>query len=307
LCKNSESLSKRIRIGTRGSQLALWQANYVKSQLEAHNYPVELVIIKTQGDLVQHLSLDKLEGKGFFTSELEEALGQNQIDLAVHSMKDLPTESPGQLMIGGVSERENPADWLIIRKDRMDPAGTFKLRRNAVVGTSSNRRKAQILHFRPDVTVLDIRGNVPTRLKKVENGEVDAALLAAAGLLRIQADLASYLVVRLHPREFIPAPAQGVLAYQIRRDDEEILKIVRKHLHSADTATITNVERKILRLLQGGCHLPLGAYCECDNMGYFHAWTAYASDLNEPLRHFSLSYSTVDGLAEAIVDHYMKN
>ncbi len=306
LCKNSESLSKRIRIGTRGSKLALWQANFVKSSLEAKNLAVDLVVIKTQGDLIQNLSFDKLEGKGFFTSELEEALCQKKIDLAVHSMKDLPTESDEKVMIGGVSVREDPSDWLIIHKDHMDASRTFSLKENAVVGTSSNRRRAQILHFRSDISISEIRGNVPTRLKKVELGEVDAVLLAAAGLIRIDADLKQFKVVKLHPREFIPAPAQGVLAYQIRRDDQEILELVREHLHHSDTATITNVERKILQLLKGGCHLPLGAYCEQDIMGYFHVWTAYSENLHTPVKHFNLSYSTVDGLAEAIVDHYLK-
>lgn len=300
-------MSNRIRIGTRGSKLALWQANFVKAELEKYGIIAELEIIKTQGDIIQDLSFDKLEGKGFFTSELEEALSNGRVDLAVHSMKDLPTDSPEGLMIAGVSKRENPADWLIINQNAVDETQALSLKNEAVVGTSSNRRKAQIKYLRNDVTIKDIRGNVPTRLNKVASGEVDAALLAAAGLLRIEAPLDQFKVVKLHPREFVPAPAQGVLAYQTRRNDENTLEIVRETLHSPETAKATNVERKILKLLQGGCHLPLGAYCEIDKMGYYHVYTAYAEQLDRPLRHFNLSYSTIDGLAEAIVEHFTNN
>ena len=307
LCKNNQSLTKRIRIGTRGSKLALWQANFVKSQLESQGIEVILEVITTQGDTTQDLSLDKLEGKGFFTSELEDALTQEWIDLAVHSMKDLPTESSDALMIAGVSIREDPADWIVIHKDRVAASQLFSLPLNARIGTSSNRRKAQIRHFREDIETVDIRGNVPTRLRKVEEGVVDAAILAAAGIKRIQADLDPFRVVKMHPREFIPAPAQGVLAYQIRRRDTSLSEIVRSHLHYQATANVTNVERKILNLLQGGCHLPLGAYCEQDNLGYYHVWTAFADTPDRPLRHYNLSYSTSDGLAEAIVEHYLKN
>lgn len=300
-------MSKRIRIGTRGSKLALWQANFVKETLEGSGFEAELNIIKTKGDLVQTLSFDKLEGKGFFTSELEEALSTGTVDLAVHSMKDLPTDSHQALMIAGVSQRENPSDWLIIRAQAVDRSKPLNLKTGAVIGTSSNRRKAQIKYLRDDIATFDIRGNVPTRLEKVASGEVDAAILAAAGLIRLDLDLSTFELVKLHPREFVPAPAQGVLAFQIRRDDQSMLGIVRDNLHHPDTLKRTNVERKILKLLQGGCHLPLGAYCELDQMGYYHVYTAYASDLDKPLRHYNLSYSTTDGLAEAIVNHYIKS
>lgn len=298
-------MSKRIRIGTRGSQLALWQANFVKDKLEQLGIETSLEILKTQGDVKQNLSLEKLEGKGFFTTELEEALCADTIDLAVHSMKDLPTQSSDALMVAGVSAREDPADWLIIHKDSTEEGQVLKLKQGAIVGTSSNRRKAQLNFIRPDVSIKDIRGNVPTRVKKIASGEIDAVILAAAGLLRLGLDLAPYYVVKLHPREFVPAPAQGVLAYQVRRDNTYILDVIRKHLHHADVARITNVERKILKLLEGGCHLPLGAYCTEDTLGNFHVWTAYAPSLSEPLRHFKLSYSTTEGLAEAVVKHYL--
>jgi hydroxymethylbilane synthase len=297
-------LSKRIRIGTRGSQLALWQANFVKDNLEDLGIETSLEILKTQGDVMQNLSLEKLEGKGFFTTELEEALLLGNIDLAVHSMKDLPIQSNDELMVAGVSARENPADWLIIRRDCIEESGVLKLKKGAIVGTSSNRRKAQLQFIRPDVSTKDIRGNVPTRVGKLKSGEVDAVILAAAGLIRLGIDLSAHYLVKLHPREFVPAPAQGVLAYQARKDDTFVVDVIRKHLHHTEVARVTNVERKILMLLQGGCHLPLGAYCTEDVLGNFHVWAAFAPTLSEPIKHFKLSYSTTEGLAEAVVNHY---
>ncbi len=293
-------MSKRITIGTRGSKLALWQANFVKDSLLSEGYEVEIEIIKTKGDAIQHLSFDKIEGKGFFTKELEDALLNNTIDLAVHSMKDLPTAMDDRLMIAGVSDRANPADWLIVRKEKLEKDKILKLREGAQVGTSSNRRKALLKHLRPDLQTKDLRGNVPTRLKKLTDGDSDAIVLAAAGLQRLEIDLSEFEVVKLHPREFVPAPAQGVLAYQINRDNARVRQAVQK-IHHPEVARSTNVERTILKLLEGGCHLPLGAYCERDLMGYYHVWSAYAESVEEPLRNTFLSYNTTDGLAEAIV------
>ncbi|MBC7862964.1 MAG: hydroxymethylbilane synthase, partial [Bacteroidia bacterium] len=162
---------KKIIIGTRGSELALWQANYTKELLEKNGHTVELKIISTQGDRTQqwNTSFEKLEGKGFFTKELEEALLKKEIDLAVHSHKDLPTENPDGLIIAGVSEREDPAELLLIRKECVDETQKFNLKQNAIVGTSSSRRKSQLLAFRPDVELKDLRGNVPTRIEKLRN------------------------------------------------------------------------------------------------------------------------------------------
>jgi len=305
LCaKIVESLSNRIKIGTRGSELALWQANFVKKQLEELGQEVEIKIIKTQGDQIQHLSLDKLEGKGFFTSELEDALQKNEVDLAVHSMKDLPTESSEGLVIAGVSDRENPADWLIIHKSKVDASQPLQITAGAVVGTSSNRRKSLLKHIRPDVVTKDIRGNVPGRVKKVFDREVDGVVLAAAGLIRINLDLSEYHVVKLHPREFTPAPAQAVLAYQTNRNNSKLVELIRKHLHNSAVAKRTNVERKLLKLMGGGCHLPLGAYCEEDALGYYHLYSTFAVGPSDPLLRVNLSYSTVDGLAEAVAAKY---
>ena len=169
-------------IGTRGSDLALWQANYVKGLLEEIGQACEIKIIKTQGDAQQELSLDKLEGKGFFTKEIEEALLREETDIAVHSHKDLPTESPAGLTIGAVSEREDPSELLLIHKNGFDTKQKFTLKKNARVGTSSARRKSQLLAFRADVQISDLRGNVPTRIKKLQSGEYDAILIASAGV-----------------------------------------------------------------------------------------------------------------------------
>ena len=282
--------------------MALWQAEQTSKQLEELGVPSEIMIIKTKGDQIQHLSFDKLEGKGFFTSELEEALLEEKIDLAVHSMKDLPTQMNDQLVIAGVSQRANPADWLIINRSASDLGQTLKLKVGAIVGTSSARRKCQLLSIRKDLVLKDIRGNVPTRLQKLADHQFDAIMLAAAGLIRLEIDLEQFIVVKLHPREFVPAPAQGVLAYQTRIDDMHVRNILTK-LHHAEVAQLTNVERSVLKLFDGGCHLPLGVYCEGDVLGNFHVWAAYASDIVSPIKRSKLSYNTTKGLAEGIFEN----
>ncbi len=250
-------------IGTRGSDLALWQARHVQTLLEEIGLASELKIIKTQGDEVQNLSFDKLEGKGFFTKEIEEALIQGITDIAVHSHKDLPTESVPGLLIVAVSEREDPSELLLILKDKVDPKRKFQLRKNALVGTSSNRRKAQFLAFRPDVEIKDLRGNVPTRIGKLRDGQYDAILIAAAGVERLGLDLEDLHIERLDPREFIPAPAQGVLAIQIRSADTD-LQLSLKKLHNTESAVLTGIEREILHLFKGGCQMPIGVIAEYD-------------------------------------------
>jgi len=292
---------KKITIGTRGSKLALWQAHYTQAELKKHGVEAELKIIKTKGDKIQHLSFDKIEGKGFFTKEIEDSLLRGDIDMAVHSMKDLPTESPEGLCITAVSYRANPADWLVIRRECVDEKAILKLKKDAVVGTSSARRKALMLDFRPDVQLKDIRGNVPTRLAKLQSGNFDAILLAAAGLTRLDIDLSDFEVFKFNPKEFPPAPAQGVLAFQTRIDAKPVRRIL-QHLHDPDVALCTNVERKILNLIGGGCHAPLGAYCERDEMGSYHVWAANAEAWNGAVRFAKHSLGTNHQLAETIVD-----
>lgn len=265
---------RKIRIGSRGSDLALWQANHVKKQLEDLGAEVSITIIKTQGDQIQHLSFDKLEGKGFFTKEIEQALLEESIDLAVHSHKDLETNPPEGLIIAAVSERENPADVLLIHPKAFDPEAFWSLKQDTVVGTSSARRKSQLIGYRPDVTIKDLRGNVPTRLQKLVDGDYDAILLAKAGLDRLKLDLKGMHEVILDPEQFVPAPAQGVLALQIRENDNELFDFMQAMNH-VDIQSQIALERTVLNRLQGGCQLPLGAYCPEEGrllIAFAHEW-----------------------------------
>jgi hydroxymethylbilane synthase len=287
-----------LRIGTRGSKLALWQAEYTRTELAKIGVESELIIIKTQGDLIQHLSFEKMEGKGFFTKEIEDALLRGDVDVAVHSMKDLPTSQPEGLAITAVSYRDNPADWILVRPEAIVEGEIFKFKQGAVVGTSAARRKAQLAHFRPDAVLKDIRGNVPTRLEKLRNGDFDAIFLAAAGVSRLELDLSDLYLVELNPKEFAPAPAQGVLAWQTNREDVATRTIFKK-LHQPEIAARTNVERRVLQLMDGGCQLPLGVYCERDAAGNYHVFAA--CDIEGQMRHCRLSSSTHAGLAERVV------
>lgn len=294
---------KHIRIGSRGSDLALWQANHVKRQLEDLGSTVEIIIIQTQGDAIQDLSFDKLEGKGFFTKEIESALLEKQIDLAVHSHKDLETNPPAGLIISCVSEREDPSDMLLIAKNAIQDGNLWGLKENAIVGTSSSRRKSQMLRFRDDVSIQDLRGNVPTRIQKLRDGKYDAILLAKAGVDRLKIDLSEFEVVVLDPTEFVPAPAQGVLALQIRGEEEELHDFLQKMNHS-DVQKRIAIERKVLNLMDGGCQLPLGVYCDDNDIVYVSfshnweegsSWYEYSSDEN------------LENIAEIIVEDLKSN
>lgn len=290
-------------IGTRGSKLALWQANHIKDRLAAIGIRAELKIIKTQGDIVQHLRLDKLEGKGFFTKELEEELLRQDIDLAVHSHKDLPTQHPAGLVIAAVSEREDPSELLIIHKDRVDVSRRLSLKEHALVGTSSNRRKAQLLALRPDLDFADLRGNVITRVDKLRQRQYDAIVLAKAGISRIEMDLSDFHVEVISPVEMVPAPAQGVLAVQIRDSDSELKEILAA-IHDEATAEEIGVERQVLALFEAGCHAPLGCYCRRTADGGFEVWTSKADTSDEfPDRYYAYA-ETSGGLAERIAQQY---
>lgn len=297
--KSSDILDKSIIIGTRGSKLALWQANHTKDLLAEIGVASTLKIIKTQGDRVQNLSFDKLEGKGFFTKEIEDELLAETIDIAVHSLKDMPTTQPEGLILTALLRRENPADWLVISQSSIDSGKDLSLKANPVIGTSSARRKAQILSFRSDAVIKDIRGNVPTRLRKLEEGQFDAILLAAAGLIRLDIDLSNFKVIKFHPREFIPAPGQGVVAIQSRVGDLSIRRML-KSLHQKDVGICTNVERGVLKMMDGGCHLPLGVYCEIDQQRNFLVHASFAHSMEEPLQNVRLTSSTYAGLADQV-------
>ena len=292
-------MDRKLIIGTRGSELALWQANFVKDRLAENNIAAELKIIKTQGDRILNLSFDKLEGKGFFTKELEEELLAGSIDLAVHSHKDLPTENPPGLIIAAVSEREDPSELLLILKDCVDVHQKLSLKFSATVGTSSNRRKAQLLAHRPDLEITDLRGNVPTRIDKLRDEKYDAIMIAKAGVSRLNIDLSEFHVEEITPVEIIPAPAQGVLAIQVRESDHEIFNALQA-LHHPHVAEELAVERSVLKLFGGGCHLPLGCYCRKDD-GVFQVFTSKAETGDDFPDRLFLQSETTDGLAEKVV------
>ncbi|MBB5396143.1 hydroxymethylbilane synthase [Mucilaginibacter sp. AK015] len=298
-------MDRTVIIGTRGSELALWQANFVKDSLAAINITAELKIIKTQGDRILNLSFDKLEGKGFFTKELEEELLAGTIDIAVHSHKDLPTENPPGLIIAAVSEREDPAELLLILKDCVDVRQKLSVKFGGMVGTSSNRRKAQLLAVRPDLEIEELRGNVPTRIGKLRDEKYDAIMLAKAGVSRLGIDLSEFHVEELTPTEFIPAPAQGVLAIQVRENNAELFEALQA-LHHPEVAEELALERGVLKMFGGGCHLPLGVYCRRDD-GKFQVFTSKAEDADEfPDRYF-IESDTLDGVADKIVSRFAKD
>jgi hydroxymethylbilane synthase len=290
----------KITIGSRGSDLALWQANFVTDALEKLGHTVTLKIIITKGDKIQDLSFDKIEGKGFFTKEIEDALLNNEIDLAVHSHKDLETSQPDGLMIGAVSYRENPTDQLLILKSSVEEGAVLELKENPIVGTSSARRKSQMMRIRPDAKLKDLRGNVPTRINKLRAGDYDAIILATAGIKRLDLDLSDLHCIELDPHEFVPAPAQGVLGLQIRSNDTE-LSTVMAELNHQDVAAAIGVERKVLQLLAGGCQLPLGVYAE-ENHKNWNIHVSYAPDQTSAANVTVYDTYELAGMAEQIVE-----
>jgi hydroxymethylbilane synthase len=292
---------KTIVIGSRGSALALWQANFVKSELENLGCTVQLKIIKTKGDAIQNLSLNKLEGKGFFTKEIEEALLNEQIDLAVHSHKDLETVPPSGLKIACVSERANPADILLILKEAIDENQKWSLKKNATIGTSSARRKSQVLKYRPDTKINDLRGNVPTRIDKLRRGNYDAIILAKAGVDRLELDLSEFLEVILNPTEFVPAPAQGVLGVQIRNEDDELNDILQK-INFPEVQKRIKLERKVLNLLDGGCQLPLGVYCDVAH----NLYVSFADGIKGECTLLKYKIEVFEGMAEKVISDLKK-
>lgn len=248
----------RLRIGSRGSQLALWQANHISALLRERGHQVEIEIIKTTGDKITDVALAKVGTKGMFTKEIEEALAEGRVHLAVHSLKDLPTELSAGFEIAAITKRENPRDVFCSRKY----SGIDDLPRGARVGTSSLRRQAQIKALRPDLEIHPLRGNVDTRLRKLEAGEYDAVILAAAGLNRLgKTDLIKQVI----PADVMcPAAGQGALGIEIRAGDAA----TRDHLaflDDADARAATTCERALLNKLGGGCQVPIGAFAEVRN------------------------------------------
>jgi hydroxymethylbilane synthase len=242
-------------IGSRGSELALWQTNFVKTKLEEF-FPalnLEIKIIKTTGDRLLDVALAKIGDKGLFTRQIETALLNGEIDLAVHSLKDLQTVQPEGLTIGAVSERETPNDVLIAKT----AASIDDLPKGARVATGSLRRKSQLLNYRPDLRIFEIRGNVPTRLKKFEESDLDAMILAFAGVHRLGLD--AYIKQIIPFEIMLPAVGQGVMGVEIRNGDAQLKELLAK-LNDENTEACITAERSFLRALEGGCQVPVGAY-----------------------------------------------
>jgi hydroxymethylbilane synthase len=249
---------RHLRIGTRGSLLAKWQAEHVRKQLFAGaGVETEIVIIKTSGDKQQMSPLSEIGGKGIFIKELEEALLEETIDLAVHSVKDVPTDTPSRLMFPAVCRREDVRDCLVAANG----ATIASLRQGARVGTGSLRRQAQLRHSRPDLDVRDLRGNVDTRLRKVESGEYEAVMLAKAGLDRL--GWSGRITETLSPEVFLPAVGQGAIAVECRLKDTEAAEVV-AGLDDAESRTAIIAERSLLAALHGGCQVPLGAWARME-------------------------------------------
>ena len=254
----------KLRIGTRGSRLALAQSEWVKGKIEARysDVQVELVRIKTTGDKILDSPLSKIGGKGLFVKEIEEALLSKRIDLAVHSMKDVPAALPDGLILSTFPEREDPRDAFLSVKYQ----GLEQLPPGARVGTGSLRRSTQLLHLRPDLRVVPMRGNVDTRLGKLETGEYEAIILAASGLKRL--GLGDRISQTLMVEQVLPAIGQGALGLEVRREDERTISRI-DFLNHRETELTVKAERAFLKELEGGCQVPLGAFCRVEN-GQLH-------------------------------------
>jgi hydroxymethylbilane synthase len=246
-----------IRIGSRGSQLALWQANHIADALRALGHDVSIDIIRTTGDRMQNMAFAAVGAKGMFTREIEDALLAGSIDLAVHSLKDLPTELGEAFTLAAIPRREDPRDVLVSERY----SGFDALPAGAVVGTSSLRRQAQLRARRADLEYIEFRGNVDTRLAKLGQGKADAIILAAAGLERLQKT--AVIRERFAPEVLCPSPGQGALAIECRAGDE-VIHAALQPLEDRDTRMAITAERRCLSALGGGCLVPIGAYCHRD-------------------------------------------
>jgi len=252
--------AQKIVIGSRGSQLALWQANWVKSQLERlhSNVEINIRVITTSGDKIQDVPLAKIGGKGLFVKEIEEALLVKEIDLAVHSMKDVPMELPAELVVSVITKRESPLDALISKNGETlanHPQG-------ATIGTSSLRRSSQLLKYRVDFEIHPLRGNVDTRLRKVKEDNYDAIILASAGLKRL--GWASHITEEISDEVLLPAMGQGALGIETRLDDTKTYDLISALNHEQTNYAVT-AERSMVGRLDGGCQVPIGAYAKIED------------------------------------------
>jgi hydroxymethylbilane synthase len=292
-----------IIIGSRGSDLALWQSNHIKSELE-RLYPdltISIEIIKTTGDKIVDSPLSVIGGKGAFTAELEEALLRNEIDIAVHSLKDLPTEIHSDLVIAAIPQREDVRDAFIGKGVK----SLADLPMNASVATGSLRRKAQLLALRPDLTIVDIRGNVPTRVRKLKESNWDGMLLASAGLRRLSMD--SEISEYIDPESILPAPGQGALAVQCRLNDSRIKELLLP-LDDADARACVTAERIVLNALGGGCQVPLGTYAKKNGDAILLTASIVSLDGTSTVKHSTeCSVKEVNSAAEDLAKVLLEN
>ena len=258
-------MKRKIIIGSRGSELALWQANFIKKQLQKNhrNITVEIKVIKTSGDKILDVALSKIGDKNLFTKELEIELLKGTIDLAVHSLKDLQTEIPAGLKLAAVTKRHDVEDVLIARKK-----GTTveNLKEDAVVATGSLRRKCQLMHIRPDIKIVDLRGNVPTRIQKFLKSDWDSIILARAGVERLK--LKKYISSFIKTDLILPAVGQGALGIEINKENKFVNELLQS-IHHEDSYKAILAERALLKTLEGGCQVPIGAYAEVKPNGLY--------------------------------------
>ena len=295
-------MTRKYLIGTRGSDLALWQANLVRTRLESlfTEQEFEIKVIRTTGDQLLDIALSKIGDKGLFTRQIETALLNGEIDFAVHSLKDLQTVQPDGLLIGAVCDRETANDVFISKRHK----SIDELPAGARVATGSLRRKSQLLNFRPDLEVVEIRGNVPTRLKKFQESDLDGLILAYAGIFRLGLEKS---VSQLIPfTVMLPAVGQGAVAVEIREGDGEVLELAAK-LESGPTRVCITAERSFLRRLEGGCQVPIGAYATIDGGNLYLEGMVGSLDGNVIFRE-SISGGTVEAeelgtrLAERLIE-----
>jgi hydroxymethylbilane synthase len=281
----------KLRIGSRGSQLALWQAHHIAALLTGQGHEVEIEIIKTTGDRLQEVTFAQVGSKGMFTKEIEEALAEGRVDLAVHSLKDLPTELPEPFTLAATPPRVDPRDVLV----SVDYKSLAEVPHGAKVGTSSQRRRAQLKALRPDIEAVEFRGNVDTRLRKLAEGQVAAILLAAAGLDRL--GKTDWVRERLSPNQFCPAAGQGSLGIETRKHDTKTIEAV-SFLDHADTRFAITAERAALAALGGGCQVPIGVHCRAGNEGWEIFGIVAAPDSGDAIRvHRSVATDNADAVA----------
>lgn len=293
---------KRIIMGSRASKLAMVQAQYVRGELKKF-YPaldIEVKSIKTTGDKIADVALAKIGDKGLFTKEIEDALLRREIDLAVHSMKDLPTELPKGLKIAAVTKREDPRDVLVSKR-----GFTIKtLPKNSRVGTSSLRRRAQILHLREDLDVMDLRGNLDTRLRKLNEGLYDAIVVAYAGIRRLGLTLN---LSTTSTKDIIPQAGQGALGIEVREDSREVVDMVRE-LDDADCHLCVDAERALLSGLEGGCQVPIGVYAEVRGDMLYMTTGVFSLDGRRAVRdNISGHKDEAEALGQALAEKILKN